>query len=168
RRRLEACRRLGWTYIPVRVLNLDDPLQAEHDENSCRLDLTPSEAVDIARALEERERERARENQAAGLKRGKVRKGKLPARQKGRVRDRVAKGTGYSGKTLKKAQVVVAAAETQPEKFGPLKEEMDSSGKVDGACRKVIAEQQHPQQGQGPAARHRPLDSQVHELALAG
>ena len=62
-RRLEACRQLGWTDIPVHIVDLEDLLRAEHDENVVRKDFLPSEAVAIKKALEPTERERARERQ---------------------------------------------------------------------------------------------------------
>ncbi|MEO5346523.1 MAG: ParB N-terminal domain-containing protein [Magnetococcus sp. YQC-9] len=50
-RRLEACRSLGWTCIPVRVI--DAPaLLAEHDENEIRKDFTHSERVAIGKEVE--------------------------------------------------------------------------------------------------------------------
>jgi ParB-like chromosome segregation protein Spo0J len=54
-----------------------------------------------------------------------------------RVRDEVAQAVGMSGRTLEKAQAVVDAAEENPEQFGPIKEEMDKTGKVDPAFKKV-------------------------------
>src|SRR5262245_44800584 len=49
-RRLEACKRLGWTDIPVHVVPLDDVLLGEYAENAFRKDFTRSEAVAIAEA----------------------------------------------------------------------------------------------------------------------
>src|SRR6266545_648899 len=42
-RRIKAAELLGWIEIEVRVINPDDMLEAEHDENECRKDFTPSE-----------------------------------------------------------------------------------------------------------------------------
>src|SRR5262249_49969396 len=63
RRRLEACKELGWTDIPTTVVDLDDPLRAEHDENAVRKDFTPSELVGIGEAIDERQRELAKQRQ---------------------------------------------------------------------------------------------------------
>jgi len=41
-------------------------------------------------------------------------------------------------RTLEKAEAIVDAAEAEPAKFGPLLEQMDRSGKVDGAYRKLL------------------------------
>jgi hypothetical protein len=144
-RRLEAAKLLKWKHVAVRVVNLDDPfkrLRAEHDENVCRQDFTPSEKVAIGRALEKREGKNAKERQAqAGPTTGKGKKasasGKIPEPLKGETRDRVAGQLDMSGKTYEKAKAVVEAAERDPEKFGPVVEEMDRSGKVDPAFKKV-------------------------------
>jgi hypothetical protein len=46
--------------------------------------------------------------------------------------------------TLTKAEVVVEAAEKEPEKFGPIKEEMNRTGNVNGAFKKVEAARKPP------------------------
>jgi len=52
-RRLMACRDiLGWTHIPVRVVDIEDIVLGEYDENELRKDFTTSERVAIARAIE--------------------------------------------------------------------------------------------------------------------
>jgi hypothetical protein len=50
-RRLLAARQLGWTEVPVHVIDLGDVLQAEHDENVLRKDFTLSERAAIADAI---------------------------------------------------------------------------------------------------------------------
>jgi hypothetical protein len=57
---------------------------------------------------------------------------------RGRAADRAAKATGMARRTLEKAEAIVDAAEAEPAKFGPLLEQMDRSGKVDGAYRKLL------------------------------
>lgn len=73
-RRLEACKRIGWTEIDfVRPLTRDDAitlLRAERDENECRKSMTASELVALGRRLEELERPKARERQLGGLRQG--------------------------------------------------------------------------------------------------
>jgi ParB family chromosome partitioning protein len=64
-RRLAACRQLGWTYIPVHVVDLDDVIRGEFAENACRKDFDPSELVAIGEAVERLERERAKTRQGA-------------------------------------------------------------------------------------------------------
>jgi N6-adenosine-specific RNA methylase IME4 len=55
----------------------------------------------------------------------------------GGVRDKVAAIGGKSGYTLEKAEAVVDAAEAEPERFGKLKEQMDRTGRVDGAFKRL-------------------------------
>jgi ParB family chromosome partitioning protein len=145
-RRLAALQRLGWKRVPVRVLaGLDDELKllrAERDENTCRKDFTPSEAVAVARSIEDRIKKQAKERQAkAGPKQGRGKKksasGNLPEPVGGDSRDQIADAVGVSERTLQKAAVVVDAADENPEQFGPIREEMDQTGNVNGAFKKV-------------------------------
>ena len=48
-----------------------------------------------------------------------------------KTRDAVGASVGMSGKTYEKAKAVVEAARAEPEKYEPLVEQMDTSGKVD-------------------------------------
>lgn len=68
-RRLEACRRLGWDFVPVRYVdNLDDAitlLLAERDENTQRKDMSPEELLRLGASLEALERPKAKERQRA-------------------------------------------------------------------------------------------------------
>lgn len=66
-RRLRACMQLGWTEIPVRVLDVADLLSAERAENEVRKDFTPSEAIAIARVIDEalKEENKARRKEIA-------------------------------------------------------------------------------------------------------
>jgi ParB/RepB/Spo0J family partition protein len=145
RRRLEAVKELQWTEVPVRVAeNLTDALallKAEQDENKCRKDFTPSEAVAMGRAIEVLEKEAAKKRQQASQtpKGEKVGAGKLPTpiEGKGRTRDKVAEAVGMSGRNYEKAKAVVEAAEDDPVACGPIKDEMDRTGKVDPAHRKM-------------------------------
>lgn len=50
---------------------------------------------------------------------------------------RTAAAVGYSRATLDRAEAVLDAAEKEPEKYGPIAEEMKQTGKVDPAYRKV-------------------------------
>jgi ParB/RepB/Spo0J family partition protein len=42
-RRVEACKKLGWTKIPCRIVNILDVIKGEFHENSARKDFTFSE-----------------------------------------------------------------------------------------------------------------------------
>jgi ParB family chromosome partitioning protein len=140
RRRLEAVRRLGWSEVDVRVVErLDDALlvlRAERDENSCRKSFTPSEAIAIGKALEDLERTNAKARQGRP---GQERSGNLPEHARGDTRDKVAEAVDMSGRTYEKAKEVVAAGEQQPEEFAEVVKEMDSTGRVDPAFKKVRA-----------------------------
>ena len=62
-RRLEACRMLGWTDVPVTIIDLYQAARGEAHENMVRKDLLPSEIVALKRAIEPLERREARERQ---------------------------------------------------------------------------------------------------------
>ena len=47
--------------------------------------------------------------------------------------DKIGAFAGISGRTVEKIAAVVAAAEAEPEKFGKLLEDMDRTGRVNGA-----------------------------------
>jgi ParB family chromosome partitioning protein len=146
-RRLGAVRELGWTHVPVRMVDsLHDALlalRAEQDENTCRKEFPPSEAVRIGQTLEELEKAQAKERQKAGGRAGGKGSGKLPEAQTGDVRDKVAEAVGMSGRTFEKAKAVVQAAERDPA-LGAVVEEMDRTRKVDPAFKKV--KQRRPNQ----------------------
>lgn len=146
-RRLEAARRLGWTKIAIRVIDLADPLRAERDENTERKPFAPSELVAIGRRIEEVERDRAKQRQQRTQVNGKlpggkpaIGPGKFPEPMKpvenGRAREHVAAAIGISDRTYEKARAVVEAAERQP-MLKPLVEAMDETGNVNGTFKKL-------------------------------
>jgi len=65
-RRLAAARALGWTEIPVHVVDIDAVVRGEFAENCCRKDFTPSELVAIGQEVERVERERAKQRMTLG------------------------------------------------------------------------------------------------------
>jgi hypothetical protein len=138
-RRLAAVQLLGWRDVPVRVVrglaDAADALRAERDENAERQAFTPSELVSITRALEPLEAAEAKMRQASGLKRGSrhARAGKLPEREKGQRRDKLAAVVGVSGRTLDKARAVVEAAERNPRRYQSIVADMDRTGNVSAA-----------------------------------
>jgi ParB-like chromosome segregation protein Spo0J len=148
-RRLEAAKLLGWREVPCIVSrSFDDPvaaLIAERDENTCRKDFLPSEAVALGKAIEKMEREAARKRQHTsrtrkGQKVGTAQGGgKSPPRSsaKGKTRDKVAEAVGMSGRTYEKAKAVVEAAEREPDKHAETAREMDRTGRVEPAYKKV-------------------------------
>jgi hypothetical protein len=68
---------------------------------------------------------------------GRPPQGKFPEGQAGQTRDKVGAFAGVSGRTVEKIAKVVEAAEREPAKFAPLVAEMDRTGKVNGAYRKL-------------------------------
>src|SRR5581483_11288050 len=139
-RRLRAVVSLGWQTVPAYlVTRLEDAaglLKAERDENICRKEFTPSEAVALGKALEELERPAAEARKKAGVNQHTEPSGKIPEGSTGEVRDKVAEAVGMSGRTYEKAKAVVEAAAREPD-LRLVVEEMDRTGKVDTAFKKV-------------------------------
>jgi len=143
-RRIEAAKALEWAEIDAVVAgDLNDALRlltAQRDENCCRMDFAPSEAVAVGAAIEAIEsraaKERQREHGETAPGRHGDTGGKLP-QLKGKTRDRVAAAVGMKARTYEKAKAVVEAAKQDPKRFGPLVKEMDDTGKVDRAYSKV-------------------------------
>lgn len=160
-RRIRAALMLGWETIPATVVDIESIARGEHDENACRKDFTPSEAVSIAQALEPAEREAAEARQAATQGNRQSGSEKFTGPEKGNALDKVASAVGMSRPTLAKAREVVEAAEREPERFGPLVDKMDRTGKVDGAfreMRRIEAEDQVK-----AAARQEPLTALIRQ-----
>ncbi len=129
-RRLAAFQHLGRDSIPITVVTLEDIVRGEFAENADRKDFLPSEIEAIRRALEPQEKEAAKERMSEAGKGAKV-------SQPSRSTDKIGAFAGVSGRTLEKVRDVVDAAEKEPERFGHLVEEMDRTGKVGGAHRKL-------------------------------
>jgi N6-adenosine-specific RNA methylase IME4/ParB-like chromosome segregation protein Spo0J len=133
-RRLEACRSLGWTEIPVTVVDLLQAARGEAHENFVRKDLLPSEIVALKRAIEPMERREARQRQGARADlchSATVAECQVPSREK------IARYLGVGKTTIDRAEAVVEAAEEDPEEYGYLVEQMDRSGKIAGAFRRL-------------------------------
>jgi N6-adenosine-specific RNA methylase IME4 len=58
------------------------------------------------------------------------------------VRDRVGSTVGLGGSSYVRAKAVIAAAEADPQRYGPLVEAMDASGRVAGVFRRLRTMQQ--------------------------
>lgn len=158
RRRLEAARLNGWSTVDA-IINptFDDALvalQAERDENECRKEMTVRERVALGEAIEPLVRKAAEQRQREGQKeggssggRGRPKCGnsmresfphaKSDRPEASRTRSKVGEAIGMSGRTYQKAKTVTKAAEDDPELFGAIAEEMDRTGKVSRAYRKV-------------------------------
>jgi len=119
--------------IPVTVIDVDDIVTGEWDENdpALRKSFTPSEIVAIKRFLEPQLKAEAKER--AGMRTDL--RGNSP--EVGRAADKLGAFVGKDRKTIEKAEAVVVAAEQNPEKFGPLVEAMDRTGRVNGPWRRL-------------------------------
>jgi ParB-like nuclease domain len=126
-RRLAAAKRLGWTRVPIHVVDLDGIARGELHENAGRKDFLPSEIDAIRLTLEPIERAAAKQRMSEG-----GRGGEIPHPSKGRAADKVAAFAGRDRRTIDKIAAVMKAAEACPEKFGQLAEDMDQTGRVDG------------------------------------
>jgi ParB-like nuclease domain/DNA methylase len=114
-RRLEAVKLLGWTSIPVHVVDLECLAEGELAENACRKDFLPSELWSISQAVRER----------VSTPRGRPRKGEkveschlFPG---GKTRDKTAAFFGVSGRHLEKIGAICESGHAD------LVEEMDTA-----------------------------------------
>ena len=96
---------------------------------------TTAEIEQLRRAMEPQERANAAERARAGGFTEKFPAG--DAGKTGRTRDRIGELCGVSGVTVSKIAAVYAAAEAEPDRYGPLVEGMNRTGKIDGAYRKM-------------------------------
>lgn len=146
-RRLEAARRLGWPHVKAieatRISDALSALEAEQDENTCRLDFTPTELVALGARLLELERPKAEERK--GTRTDLQPAGNLPAGEAGRATEKVAAALGTSRRTYEKAKAVVDAIESEDEQVREVAQEaaaeMDRTGKVDPGYQKVREQQ---------------------------
>jgi N6-adenosine-specific RNA methylase IME4 len=130
KRRIEACKLLGWDEIPVHVVPLKEIARGELAENVARKDFTPSEIDAMRRALEPLVKTEARHRMSEGARVGKV---STPSR----TRDTIGAFTGVSGRTVEKIAAVCDAAAADPHKFGRLKDVMDRTGRVNGCFKRL-------------------------------
>jgi ParB family chromosome partitioning protein len=148
-RRLEACRMLGMTEIPVTIAkDLRDAtalLIAERDENTCRQNMIPTELAALGLALEELERPRAHARiRAAQNNPSSENFTEQASGPTGNTRDIVASALGVSGPTYDRAKAVLLASEdeTLPDEVRTevqeIKDEMDRTGKVAPAYNKML------------------------------
>ena len=140
-RRIAAAKMLGWKTIPATIIDLDDILRGEIAENADRKDLTLSERVAIADALEAYERKAAKARQAAaGPSSGRGRKAtgvvNLTEPVKGRALDKIAKAVNMSRNTLQRAKTIVKMAKLDPN-LAKYQQKMDATGKVNAPFRRL-------------------------------
>ena len=156
-RRLRACQSLGRTHIEARVVDaLDDAvnfLRAERDENTERKEMTISELVALAKALEEIEKPKAAMRQAdtqlsgrkpGGEPIGPVRVNKTEdAEPRGSARDIAGAAVGLPSTSYYKAGAVVDALHHPDPEVREVAHaavaEMDASGQIAPSYEKVRA-----------------------------
>lgn len=148
RRRIEACKQLGWETIPTITAGSVDTLvkatQAESDENTCPKDFTPEEAVLMGKrircAIADINKD-AKKKSPGRPKKGSEKHpetcGKIstPDRHARETTSRVASTVGMSGRQFEKAEAVVDSGNKQAI------DHMNKTGKVDPAFRAVKREE---------------------------
>lgn len=147
-RRIVACKQLGWTEIPVHVINLENALRGEYVENFQRKDYVASEAVDIGKDLEPLEIEEARERQ--GTRTDLELSKKFLESEKGEALVKVATVIGWSKPTYIKAKEICEAAAEEPDKYLKYQEEIDEGKKIAGVHKRMVNEQQAEQIAKEP------------------
>jgi ParB-like chromosome segregation protein Spo0J len=162
RRRIEAVKTLGWTSIDCRVVDIPAIILGERDENAVRKPFAPSEMVAIANAIEQYEARQAKQRQ--GTRTDLQHAPKLGGssddkKDKKGAKGKAAKAVGTSAGTLEKAQVVVKAAEEEPEKYGDLVTVMDegSPTKAVRELNKRKRQEEVKQMDELPNAKYRVL-----------
>jgi len=124
-RRVEACKKIGWTEIPVHIVNLEDLTLGEFHENSVRKNFTKSEVLSIKNALEPEIKKEAKKRQG---NRNDINQhsGDSPQSSQKKSRDVIAEYTGLSSNTIKKLEEIKEESETNP-KFAKLFEAIDNN-----------------------------------------
>lgn len=122
-RRLEACRKLGYPSIAVRVVkrvaDAQKMLEAERDENTCRKAMTPTELASLTDALLEIERPKAAERQAATQAHPGERVGEAPRgttyddEDKGKAVQKAAEAAGWSRQSYQRTKRVERAKDDE-------------------------------------------------------
>ena len=167
-RRLEACKRLGYIEIPVRIVNIENLIQAEHDENEIRMNFSPAEALEISEMLKPIEAEKARERkrkaaQMGGKTAGRGRRkqqdgGNLPPSSKGKTRDKVAAATGHSATSLRKVKEIKEAALKDPSRYMRLFDKMEETRRIDSVyleLKRLQREDSATEEEQAPQAQNK-------------
>lgn len=141
-RRLQAAKNIGLTTIPVRVFNIaaDDPIAAlrmEREENEHRMDLTPSEKVEIAKRIEESLEGRRGSNQ---YQQKEVPQNFADAKPGIESREIAAKAVDMNRETYRQAKAVVESGQQD------IIQAMDSGEKsINAAYREVKKQAPQPQ-----------------------
>jgi N6-adenosine-specific RNA methylase IME4 len=149
-RRIEAFKLLGRTEIPANVAHnlteLQSLLEAECDENTCREDLTPEEAVElgkqfrpILKPIVEAEKKKAlggdRRSDKAKNNQGGASCTTLIRDNSKRLAAQEAAAVGMTFRTYVKAEAVVESKDKK------LIDEMNRTGKVNGVYKRLVTSQ---------------------------
>ena len=131
RRRILACKNLGWTSIPINPIKLEFSQVAELHENGARKNFTGSEIVAISEYI-------AKNRIGHRPKKGEE-GSPLP---RGKTRDLVQEITGISHNTVTKMKNIVNAARDNPKKYQELVNELDEGKKpINKIHRKLVKTQ---------------------------
>lgn len=149
-RRLEALRQLGWRSVPIRVMKdlaeAGELLAAERDENTCRLDMKPSEMVALTerlKTLHELTIDRSAIGHKAVAAREAKRRGDIMSQELGHDKRRLsaaekaAKAAGWNSQTYREAKEIVERAAQGEGAAQEALTEMDRTGQVLPAWRKL-------------------------------
>ena len=121
---------------PELMATLPLSLRVEIGENTNRKDFTESELADIQRRLIDllsSQKNQGRRNDLSCTEHSVQVK---PARRKNTTEE-VAKHFGESERTLRGRIAVVEAAAAEPDKYAPLLDQMNRTGKVNGAHKRL-------------------------------
>lgn len=114
RRRIAACKNLGWSKVPINTIKIPLLQMGELHENGARKNFTGSEIVAISEYI-------AKHRIGHRPKKGET-GSPLP---KGKTGDLVQEITGVSRNTVTRMKEIVDAAKENPEKFGKYVQELD-------------------------------------------
>ena len=116
-RRLEACKKLGWTEIPIHIVNLENLVKGEFHENFVRKDFTKKEVLAINRALQPKLKQQGKRTDLICADSAQVNKGK-------KSRDIIAQYAGLSHDTISKLEEIEDESESNP-KYQELLDKID-------------------------------------------
>jgi N6-adenosine-specific RNA methylase IME4 len=138
-RRIRAYQLLGWTKIPVTIVDLAEIVRGEFAENSQRKDFVPTEidAIRVAMAPFEAAAAKERQGERTDLRETCPEVG--TPKKENRARDKIAAFAGVSGRSIEKIAAIVAAAKAEPEneRLAKLVGDMDRTGKVNGPYKRL-------------------------------
>lgn len=130
RRRLQACKQIGWKTIPCTVISIDDEVIGEFHENAVRKNFTATEIAEITEYIESTRRDH------------RPKKGEESPPLPGKTRDVVARLTGKSTNTIDKIKQIKEAAKKNPRKFASVLERVDAEKMSVNTAHKMVTQRQ--------------------------